>query len=542
MARVWIVSLTIGAGLLVSTAAGVADQAKQKGGTLQISRGRDIDSVDPALAYLPDSWMLEFATCAKLYNFPDRPAPEGAVPVPEVATDFPTLSPDGKTQTIRLRRTFRFSTGRPVTAANFVAAFNRDASPKLQSPATAYLHEIAGADAVIQGKAQSISGLRALGPYTLQIRTTRRLADLPVRLSMPFFCPIGVDTPAEEIDDPPGSGPYYVASRVPNRQVVLERNRFYRGSRPANVDRIVMTVAGSAACHEAVEHDQLDYCAGAGVPQGEYRELVASYGLNRKDGRFFFNPTLGMSYFVFNHDRPAFKGPGQIPLKQAINWAIDRPALVRAAGYLAGKRVDHILPPALNRSPSIYPLGGVSVQSLRQARALLAKARVRPSKLVLYASNAGSDPAMAQVFRFNLRRIGIDVDVKYFPISSFYGVVGTRGEPFDVALFGWIPDYADGFAVFGPLLDGNHLTPTDNNNIAYFDQPKYNRAIERIGSLAGESRGQAWADLDAEMMRDDPPMAPVMAAARTDYVSQSYGCFVFQPVIGRPDLVAACKT
>ena len=43
-----------------------------------------------------------------------------------------------------------------------------------------------------------------------------------------------------------------------------------------------------------------------------------------------------MEYFAFNHDRPAFKGVGQIPLKQAINWAIDRPALVRAAGYDAG--------------------------------------------------------------------------------------------------------------------------------------------------------------------------------------------------------------
>ena len=62
--------------------------------------------------------------------------------------------------------------------------------------------------------------------------------------------------------------------------------------------------------------------------------------------------------FVFNHDRPAFEGAGQIPLKKAINFAIDRPELTRAAGYLGGKRTDQLLPPALGRPASIYPLAG----------------------------------------------------------------------------------------------------------------------------------------------------------------------------------------
>ena len=81
---------------------------------------------------------------------------------------LPDGSKDGKTQTIELKRTYRFHTGRPVRAANFVAAFNRDADPKLGSPATAYLREIVGADAVIDGKARTIAGVRALGPYALR--------------------------------------------------------------------------------------------------------------------------------------------------------------------------------------------------------------------------------------------------------------------------------------------------------------------------------------------------------------------------------------
>jgi ABC-type oligopeptide transport system substrate-binding subunit len=178
------VGLAAGVGLLAAAAsAGPA----QKGGTLRLSSILDVDSLDPAIGYDPRSWMIEYATCAKLYNYPDKPAPAGAVAVPEVATGFPRVSADGKTQTIELRRTFRFHTGARVTAANFVAAFNRDASPKLQSGAASYLHEIVGAAAVINGQAQTMSGVKAVGRYSLQVRTTRPLPDLVYRLTTPFF-------------------------------------------------------------------------------------------------------------------------------------------------------------------------------------------------------------------------------------------------------------------------------------------------------------------------------------------------------------------
>src|SRR6266540_3112247 len=254
-----VVAFVVGSSLVA--AAGLAGSAQKKSGTLRLSSILDVDSVDPAIAYFPQSWMLEYATCAELYSYPDKPAPEGAIVIPEVATGFPRISKDGKTQTIRLKRTYRFHTGARVTAANFVAAFNRDANPKLLSPARQYLHEIVGADAVIAGKAQTISGVKALGPYRLQIRTTRPLPDLVSRLTMPLFCPIAVNTPPHEINNPLGSGPYYIASRVPGRQVVLERDRFYRGSRPANVDHVVFTVGlGQGACRQALERDELHWC------------------------------------------------------------------------------------------------------------------------------------------------------------------------------------------------------------------------------------------------------------------------------------------
>ena len=454
MRRVLLSVVALVAGVALLTTVALAGPGQKKGGTLRIAQLRDADSVDPALAYTIRMRMIHFATCAQLYTNPDKPAPEGATVIPEVASGFPTVSKDGKTQTIELKRTYRFHTGQPVRAANFVVALNRGANPNMGSPATIYLHEIVGADAVIDGKAQNIAGVRALGPYALQIRTTKPLGDLAARLTMPFFCPVATNTPATEVDNPLGSGPYYIAAWIRNRQVVLERNRFYRGSRPAKVDRIVWTISTPDACRAAVERDELDYCTF--LPPAAYPEIAAKYGINK--GRFFVSPELSTSFFAFNHDRPAFKGPGQIPLKQAINWAIDRPELVRAVGYLGGKRTDQILPSAMGRGASIYPLGGVTERSLAKARALLVKAKRKPKTLVLYASGSGSDPIWAQIFRFNLKRLGIDVDVRFFPLGESVERAGRRGEPFDVIIVSmWGTDYADGFGFFRPAAErGGH--------------------------------------------------------------------------------------
>jgi ABC-type transport system substrate-binding protein len=62
-----------------------------------------------------------------------------------------------------------------------------------------------------------------------------------------FLCPVPRDLPVdpEGVGAPfSGGGPYYIARFVPGQQVVLERSRFYRGTRAHHVDRFVIALAG----------------------------------------------------------------------------------------------------------------------------------------------------------------------------------------------------------------------------------------------------------------------------------------------------------
>jgi len=531
------ISLLVAAG--VALAAGGAGEAR-KGGTLRLASFQDPDSIDTALAYTPFSWPIVYATCAKLFNLPDASGAEGTKIVPEVVRAW-TVSRDGRTYTFDLKRAFRFHTGAPVTAQSFADAFNRDAQPKLRSPAVDFMREIAGADAVRRGTAKSISGIRVLGRYRLKIRLTRPVGDFTARLTMPFFCPILPDTPVDKevIDDPAGSGPYYVADRVVNEQIVLKRNPNYGGGRPANVDDVVWKTGESReACLVAVQQDLVDHCVHFSIPLTAYRPLAGQYGINRSGGQLFVMPGLATWFLVFNHDRPAFKGPGQIPLKRAINFAIDRPALTRPFGYLAGRRTDQLLPPALGaRAESIYPLDG---PNLTAAKRWLARARFTPTKLVVYASNSPSQVEIAQVVAFDLRQLGIAVEVKYFDAAALLERVETRGEPFDINLNGWAADFADAGSFLEPILNGTDLGPTENINLSYFDDPATNARIEAATRLTGEARRKAWADLDVDLMRENPPVAPIIHTNNRAFISKSLGCFLFHPVYGL-DIAAVCK-
>ena len=75
-----------------------------------------------------------------------------------------------------------------------------------------------------------------------------------------------------------------------------------------------------------------------------------------------------MSYLAFNHDRPLFKGAKGTALAKAINYAIDRTAMLAQGGYLAGKRTDQILPPGIAgfRDANLYPLKGPDIATAKK--------------------------------------------------------------------------------------------------------------------------------------------------------------------------------
>ena len=176
---------------------------------------------DPALAYLTTSWQLEYATCAKLINYPDAQAPEGSRLRPEIAAAMPTISQDGLTYTFQIRNDFAFSppASGVVTAQSMKYTFERTLSHDMASPAAQFFANIVGEVAYNDGQAAEITGIVAQGD-TLTIHLIQPQGEFLTLLAMPFTCAVPTTLPPVEQFAPiPSAGPYYISAYAINQHI-----------------------------------------------------------------------------------------------------------------------------------------------------------------------------------------------------------------------------------------------------------------------------------------------------------------------------------
>ena len=254
--RLWlsVTMLVAGASLLVAasltSAAGNSHhaQALKKGGIFRYGTTGTSTQIDPQLAYETTAWWLEYATAAKLYNYPDRPGPAGAKLVPEVASNF-TVSDSGKTYTFTIWKGFKFSDGKPVTAKNFKYAINRVANHDLASPGAPFITDengtnIVGAKAVNDGHGTSVSGVKVKG-NKLIITLTKADGTFMAKITMPFFQATSTKLPlTKEVLNVsgqalPSAGPYYMSRSDVNQLTSIRQNKYWKKgpgkNRPRNL-------------------------------------------------------------------------------------------------------------------------------------------------------------------------------------------------------------------------------------------------------------------------------------------------------------------
>ncbi|MDX6386841.1 MAG: peptide/nickel transport system substrate-binding protein, partial [Gaiellaceae bacterium] len=309
--------------LAVVLHAGRGDSAPPRS-TIVVSQTEDFATTDPALAQGQQAWELEYATCAKLLTYPAKAGYAGTRLVPEVATSLPTISADRLLYTFTIRRGWRFSDGTAVTAASFARALERARSPQLVSPASAYLREVESWQA--KGR-------------TLTIRLRTAAPDFVQRLALPYFCAVPASTPNEQTDDLPSAGPYAIAQYTRGRTLLLDRNPYYEGSRQAHAKSILYRFgAFPSQIKLQLERGEADYGV---VSPVAFESLAAKFRGDRRHRFVVRQPTV--AYLALNTQRPMFKNNPQ--LRRAINYALDRPALVRLFGTHGARAGDEYLPP-----------------------------------------------------------------------------------------------------------------------------------------------------------------------------------------------------
>jgi len=521
---------------LNETVAAPAPNGDDDDDTMRILLNTDEVDLDTA-ANIEDPSRVH-ATCSTLYNYPDAPAPAGSTLEPEIAAGLPDVSDDGRTYTFTIAPGYAFSppSNESVTAASFERAIERALTPEVGSFGGALIGDIVGAKAFSRDPSRGIAGVSA-DQDRLVIRLAAPSPDFPARLSTGWFCPVPVDTPAVPRGSAviPSAGPYYVAEYTPERRIVLRRNPNYEGPRPGEIAEIEyeLGVPADEAIARVEDGDADLYANGLNnlIPPEEVTRLDRVYGAHSQAAdaggqRLFIAPQLTTYFLLLNGSNPPFDDPR---VRRAVNFAVDRSAIASVPfPGTAARPADQILPPGLPgfADQAIYPLGG---PDLGRARQLAGPLDVRA---VLYVCDLPECLELGETVRNNLEPIGIELEVRGFPVPEMFERIHTPGEPFDLALYNWIADYPDPYDFINLALQEDIGFANPELFDGVIAGTEFEGRIDRAATLTGDERYRTYAELDRDLTKEAAPIVPYASGTTVSLFSERIGCQVQQPTHG----------
>jgi ABC-type transport system substrate-binding protein len=497
--------------------------------TLRLAEHSDFRSLDPAVAndtnLIPTVRMI----FQPLLDYDD-----GVNLVPLAAEALPALSADGKTYTFKLRKDVHFSNGRRVTAADYIYAWQRILDPATKSSGVDFIKtKIAGAQEYRDWKgeensrksgqppdetivcADSVSGLNAPDPYTLEVTLTHPDLTFPFVAAMTYLAAV----PQEEVEKPNikeadwndefalhpvGDGPFVLKDWRRGLRLRLERDPHYWGPNPPALQAIEIQFGLDDLTMEMMfERGELDLLDR--VPPPAYARL-------RKDPRWqacFASLVFNGEYFInLNCEMEPFTGPNGKKLRQALNYAVNKKRLEQIGNgrFIAATGVVPPNMPGYHSRVAGYPYDP------EQARALLAEAGYPnglPHPLTLWMSNERSEwIGLMQSVQEDLKRVGVQVELNPVNYDTFLPTSSKRGATV-MSHSGWFQDYPDP-SDFLNLFRSEAISDVESNNMAFYSNEESDKLMEAgAGETDPEKRARIYEHAE-EVVMDDAPVIPLL--------------------------------
>jgi peptide/nickel transport system substrate-binding protein len=419
--------------------------------TVTISQGVDADTLNPLKSTITPTFNIQ-------QHFYERLADFGAHPgeyEPRLAVSWKRINPT--TEEYTLRRGVTFSNGDPFTSADVRFTVDWIKNRANASEQTPYVRDI--------------DRVETPDPYTVRFSSKVPTA-IPPGLQNPLFI---VDAKyfqekgnAYVAEHPVGTGAYVLREWKRDDQLVMDVNPKWWNGRP-KVDHVVfkpIPEAGSRVA--ALRTGATDLITN--VPPQYYIQIVGSQNTKLVSTR-----SLRQLFIAFNTLQP---GPQQNKLvRQAINYAVDVPAIVKNVLGGRGYELSSPIPPNYFGYDASVP--GYKHDAVK-AKALLAKAGYPDGKGIALAVNApigryNRDREVAEAVAGQLQAVGIQATVKVQEWVTYSNLIGRRGLT-PLYELGWNQPSADADGVITSLF-------TTNAPLSTYSNPEIDR-------LADDARGE----------------------------------------------------
>ncbi|HEU4722945.1 MAG TPA: ABC transporter substrate-binding protein [Gemmatimonadaceae bacterium] len=479
----------------------------QEGGSISVLMGTAPDYLDPQLGYTTQSAEATWISYTPLVTYRHATGEAGGELIPGLATALPEVSRDGLTYTLTLRRGLRFSDGRPVRASDFAYTIQR-AIRLNWGGKSFYTNYIEGAADYDARRADAISGIQtddATG--RIAITLTEPYGAFGNVLAFPSSGLVPSGTPMRNLsnDPPPGVGPYMITNVSPNRGFTVERSPSFASLDipdipTGHLDTIRVTIVSNtqSEAQRVLNNEDDVFDAGDTLPPSILPQIES-----QASDRFSREAVPSTYYFLLNVTKPPFD---DLRARQAVNYAIDRDAMVRlASGFLEPS--CWFIPEGLVGNPATElpdvrcPYG--ERPDIAKARALIREAGLVGTRVVVWGQQRSPRREYVDYWTDLLNEIGFDASERIIADEVYFPTIGSAETDPQTGFADWIQDFPNP-ADFYLLMDGRSIQPTNNQNFSKVNDPFIQRELNRLNKVPTaelESVAEDWARLDVYTAR-----------------------------------------
>lgn len=409
---------------------------------------------------------------------------------PGLATDWKTSS-DGLTYTFNLRSGVKFANGDPLTADD--VAFTFDRMLDQNSPGYQYGPFPFGAfffGAIKQSKAVSPTQVE----LSLSSPDAGFLASLTVITAGIVDKKAALAAGKDFANTGMGSGPFMLDKWTRGQQLVLKVNPNYWGPKPK---------LSSITWLPIVQPNQRSVELKSGDINLALNPTPATLADLKSQG-FTVNMAAGphIWWVGVNISKPPFNKVG---VRQAMNYAIDRNAIVKGILYDTGVAANQPLAPGqvgFNANVDNYDYNPT------KAKQLLAAAGYpngfTTTMLVPTSGSGMQEPqAMGTAIQGYLKAIGITVNIQEIEWGTFLNKIGQGAQKANMDMWelSWMDSAVDPWLVLNPLLVKGSWPP--GYNTGFYENPEVDRLLtEGLAEQDPQKRDQLYQQAEALINKD----------------------------------------
>ncbi|MEH7335856.1 peptide ABC transporter substrate-binding protein [Neobacillus drentensis] len=446
--------------------------------------------------------------------------------IPGVADGMPTYNDDKTVLTIKLKKEAKWSNGDPVTADDFVFAWQRAIDPKTASPYGPYfmMGKIKNATEITEGKAKLEDlGIKAIDPNTLEITLTGPIPYIESYLTFSLFYPQnkkfvtekGADF-AKDAANLVYNGPFKMTKwdGPTATEWTVEKNDTYWNAKDVTLTKINFNVSkdgqASANAFTAGETDI--------TPKLSQAAILSQFE-GTKDLLRYQEPSIW--WLKMNEKIPALKNKN---IRKAIALSVDKKALVDDVLANGSIAADFLVPKGfafLDNKDFRDTAGTYLKTNKEEAKKLweqgLKELGLKEVSLVYVGQDTEAakttDAFIKDQLEKNLPGLKLTIESVPFKIR----IAREDKEDYGLLMGGWGPDYADPMTYMDLWVTGGGQNHMDYGNTEF---DKLIDSANKELALKPQDRWKALQDAEKILLEDDAAIAPLYQRSSNLLVNQ----------------------